>query len=394
MSDGRPRPVPLSEEYEWSSPSRAGDASERDVSVRNTFVEVSAGMSPHSADLQLRAERGLTTAPAALHQLGTIQISLAAATQSPNAQGGRLSSKLSRHATPFTPSKICEGLQTPTTTCATPSTPSREDQWTPAMSDATRTPLVWQPSDGLMSDTPAMGRVYSTPPRFPPSVAPETSVPPPPPRSSDQLATSPASVVADDEDPISSTRRAAWADLTDDDANEETGGLARELLQVARPHARRGATAGGSPNVSTRAVAGAVHAPGGVALSFPPPQKATAPAVPPPPLEPPRLPPGVLSTMPLAASPTAVTCSGNMARPQQAVSAEQIFACVANAPAPKFAPPSLPAPMAAAAPQLNAMWKDGMMVRAPVAPVWAPPVQQAVQAGGLWACRQIGRAHV
>eukprot|EP00421_Protoceratium_reticulatum_P062946 CAMPEP_0168424618 /NCGR_PEP_ID=MMETSP0228-20121227/34912_1 /TAXON_ID=133427 /ORGANISM="Protoceratium reticulatum, Strain CCCM 535 (=CCMP 1889)" /LENGTH=249 /DNA_ID=CAMNT_0008438607 /DNA_START=73 /DNA_END=819 /DNA_ORIENTATION=+ len=162
MAAQRWRPPPLVDEaLGFANSTTSAEPDEAEVVVKNTFLEVPGGIgSPHTADAQQRMLSGLSTAPASLQKIGTLQISLATAVQlQKQLQLQTPGSKL----LPQTPSTVFEGSapMTPLTPAtASPSTPSQESFWPPTPSNLPAAPAF--PTGKLMADATRTGSLSTS----------------------------------------------------------------------------------------------------------------------------------------------------------------------------------------------------------------------------------------
>lgn len=298
----RRRPAPLSDELlVGGCDAEPPTAAVSQLLVKNTFLDAPSGLTPSAmADARLAtnaaAEVCPTTAPAALRRPGLIEGSLTTAakvwlprpltpsTESPSASTATPCPSSSRSAS--VASVIWP--HTPTTPLATAqvlhTTVARS-----CLQGATVAPTATAPAHrltGLPVPQPRCRPPDHSPRYVPPTTGPRVVEPP---RAA--LATGPP------------RRKGCWADVEDDDTDPRATALVHPatLVRVARPHSQRLGAA--EPRLL---------------------------AVPPPP-ESPKLPPDFWPSTPGSA-------------PSCFASPGQIFACVANAPVPKCAPPLLPAP--------------------------------------------------
>lgn len=271
---------------------------ESSIVVKNTFLEVPDKSAPSHLIDAARAALGLNTAPACLHKAGLLRASLLDSLEKESS----------------TPSTAYDGpVLSPTPTTPTPTTPS-ESSWAPRHAGE-QLDCACKSPEGVASSQIGSAPIGKGLPR-------RTTV------SSVQvgsiLATagpSGSTVPPTPGKDAAGRARGSWADMQDDDRTLDSAfslspsraACAASTLQVARLQLQQ-------PRQQQPVVrASPFHSVG-----------ARMPG--PPPLEPPKLPPGFSeqSPGPLPGVPAEDQC--------------QVFACVANAPEPKFAPPAAPAP--------------------------------------------------
>eukprot|EP00931_Biecheleriopsis_adriatica_P107426 TRINITY_DN81769_c0_g1_i1.p1 TRINITY_DN81769_c0_g1~~TRINITY_DN81769_c0_g1_i1.p1 ORF type:complete len:327 (-),score=35.14 TRINITY_DN81769_c0_g1_i1:147-1127(-) len=321
----RLRPAPLVDEDD-----------ECGMRVKNTFLEFSSQGTPHHTP-------GLNTAPASYQ--GSIQISLSLATQSP-------SSPPSKERAPFDVQALTPSTAAPTPMCSPGSRSSAQISPNPALGSSPAAMLQQALSTapplprGPLSTSPPAAQAYVSPP---PSWA-AFSPPARPPRV-------PAGPV------LSSSPGPTWLQVSGSSATpppparpprtpvsmQASKALGQDACDTpsSSAHSSTSSAASGRDCERTR-WADIVD------------DEATQdeePRRPPPPQQSPKLPPGVF-------------CVNQQTRSQL-----PIFACVSNAPEPKFAPPSLPAPLSA-----------GASIPAPPsqAPRFPPPVLAATGYSVRW----------